>query len=758
VAAPGEKAHDSFMNLVPGTRLGHYELVGRIGSGGMGDVWKARDTRLDRDVAIKVLPGGSTDSADKRARFNREARAIAALNHPNIVTVYSVEETDALHFITMELVSGHSLEDILPAGGFELNRLLDIAIPLADAVAFAHERGIVHRDLKAANVMVTAEGRVKVLDFGLAKLTGTPRAATALTQEGVVMGTLPYMAPEQIQGADVDHRADIFSLGVVLYEMAAGSRPFTGEHSPALMYSILEEAPRPIAEIRAELPASLGDVIDRCLAKRPEQRYSGCREVRDDLDALRRGTLPVSIPPPSRTDTSIAVLPFDNMSPDPADEFFSDGITEEIINALAHLQGVRVAARTSSFAFKGKREDLRAVAGKLGVKTLLEGSVRKAGSKLRITAQLINAADGCHMWSERYDRELTDIFAIQDEIAGAIADKLRVELVRRPGERGARPGPRNLEAYELFLKGRVLHTRRGGALFESQACFEKAVELDPDMADAHALLADTYRLLSVYGMRPAMEMMPRSRAEAEKALAHNPSQVEGLTTLAGIFAHYDRDIAAAMPLWERALTIDPRHVRSLSERAINIAMMLPSDRPRAVRDARFATEIDSLNAWVTGMYAFVLAFDGQNDFAVDRARHAVSLDAQNFMARWALVATLMHARRYDEGFAAAEPALVMSGRHPYILTAVASAHAALGHADKADAVYQELLGRSRTGYVGHSWLAAAAASAGRMREAVGHAQRALAEKDAALVFVHDLPDWEAFRADPERMKMFGGAR
>jgi serine/threonine protein kinase/tetratricopeptide (TPR) repeat protein len=744
------------MILCPGTRLSHYELIERIGSGGMGDVWKARDTRLGRDVAVKVLPPGSADSADKRARFNREARAIAALNHPNIVTVYSVEEADDLHFITMELVSGCSLEALLPAGGFELARFLDIAIPLSEAIAFAHDHRIVHRDLKAANVMVTDNGRVKVLDFGLAKLAATEGTGTALTQDGVVMGTLPYMAPEQIQGAAVDHRADIFSLGVLLYEMAAGSRPFTGDNSPALMYSLLEETPRPLTEIRPDLPASLGDVIDRCLAKRPEQRYATCREVHDDLDALRRGTDTVSVPHSSRADTSIAVLPFDNMSPDPSDEFFSDGITEEIINALGHLQGVRVAARTSSFAFKGKREDLRGVGEKLGVKTLLEGSVRKAGSKLRITAQLVNAADGYHLWSERYDRELTDVFAIQDEIAGAIAAKLKVELVRRRSERALRAGPRNMEAYQLFLKGRVLHTRRGGSLMESRKCFEQAIALDPDMADAHALLADTYRLMAVYGMRPAMEMMPRSRVEAEKALASDPNQVEGLTTLAGIYAHYDRDLDLAMPLWERVLEIDPRHVRTLMERAINIALMRPRDRREAVHDARLATEIDSLNAWVTGMYAFVLAFDDQNDRAIETARHATELDGQNFMAHWSLVATLMHAGELESGLAAAEPALAMSGRHPYILTAVASAHAALGHTDKAEAVYQELLSRSQTGYVGHSWLAAAAASAGRMEVAVRHAAQAVAEKDASLVFVHDLPDWEAFRADPERMKIFAG--
>jgi serine/threonine-protein kinase len=571
------------------------------------------------------------------------------------------------------------------------------------------------------------------------------------------MGTLPYMSPEQIEGKDVDFRADIFSLGVLLHEMATGARPFTGDNAPALMYSILQETPKAVTDLRCDHPAHLNGIVGRCLEKLAERRYATCHAVHDDLDALQKGTSPATLSHPAHSDNSIAVLPFENMSPDPNDEFFSDGMTEEIINALAHLQGLRVAARTSCFAFKGRREDLRVVADKLGVRTVLEGSVRKAGSKLRITTQLINAADGCNLWSERYDRELTDVFAIQDEIAGAIADKLRIELIHRGAEQAPRPGPRNLEAYELFLKGRALQIRRGASLLESRACFERAVELDPDLAEAHALLADTYRLISLYGIRPAMEMMPRARAEAQRALERDPNQVEGQVTLASILAMYDRDIEGALPLWERALALNPVHVRALAERALNVAILKPADRPRAVRDARRAAEIDSLNAWAAGMYALVLAFDGQNDLSVEVAKRAVGLDTQNFMARWALVETLLHAGRHEEGLAAAEPALTMSGRHPYVLAAAASGHAALGRADQADAIYQELLSRSRTGYVGSAWLAAPAASAGRMDDARGHAARAVEELDSPLVFWRDLPDWEAFRADPACMKVFTDA-
>jgi serine/threonine-protein kinase len=478
------------------------------------------------------------------------------------------------------------------------------------------------------------------------------------------------------------------------------------------------------------------------LNKAPADRYEGAGAFAAALTAEE--------PADEGKSTSIAVLPFANMSADPEDEFFADGITEEIINVLAQLEGLRVTARTSCFAFKGKAEDLRTVGGKLGVGTVLEGSVRKAGSRLRVTTQLVNVADGYHLWSERYDRELTDVFAIQDEIANAIAAKLRVSLTKADADQPVRPGPANLEAYELFLKGRALQVRRGSSLLESLECFERAIELDPDLAEAHAWLADCYRLLAIYGMKPATEFMPRAREAAERALQRDPDQVEALATLANVTASYDWDFPASVAITDRALAKDPSHARALCERAITGAVNSGQRRARArwVADARRGTEIDPLSAWAAGMHAFCLAFAGRSDEAGVQARHAKELDSENFMARWSLVEALTLAGEYDEALAEAEPALRMSGRHPYALTAVVGAHWARGDADATSAMYQELVGRSRTGYIGASWLAAAAAAAGQLDEARTFAKKAVQERETFLLYWNALPDWAAFRSDP----------
>jgi TolB-like protein/Flp pilus assembly protein TadD len=488
--------------------------------------------------------------------------------------------------------------------------------------------------------------------------------------------------------------------------------------------------------------------------------------VEHQIDGLRKaglGIAPTSIAaapsapkgptasPEGSARPGIAVLPFANMSADPADEFFADGITEEIINALAQLPGLRVAARTSCFAFKGKHEDLRAVADKLGVGTVMEGSVRKSGTRLRITAQLINAGDGCHLWSERYDRELSDVFAMQDEIAGAIAAKLQLALTGKPAPRAA---PASAEAYQLLLKGRVLLNRRGRAILESRACLEQAVALDAGSAEAHALLGDCYRLHAMYGIAPPTEMMPRARASAEHALALDPEQVEALATLANIAATFDRDVAASAAFTDRALARDPAHVRALCERAIWLSLLdaNPGGFEQALLDLRRARSIDPLNAWAAAMQAFCLSFAGRPEEAVVPAREAMELDPDNFTAHWTMVLTLAGLARHDEALAAAEPALLMSGRNPRILAEVAAVHAARGDTEAAEAVYQEVRGRARTGYIGWAEQAAVAAAAGHLVEARALVQKAFEARDLYLMF-WKLAAWAPLRGDPESLKI-----
>ncbi len=551
-----------------GQTLAHYKITGKLGEGGMGEVYRAEDTELGREVALKLLPPEMAEKPKTLERFRREAKAVAALNHPNIVTIHSIESVDATHFLTMELVEGESLDHIIPPGGLPLARVFDIAIPLADALSSAHERGIVHRDLKPANVMITTENRIKVLDFGLAKLVEVPEAsdlkltaiptqATELTAEGMVMGTAPYMSPEQVEGRAMDHRTDIFSLGIVLYEMATGRRPFTGDTSAALVSSILRDSPPTVTEINESLPRHLARIIQHCLEKDLEARYQSAKDVRNELRSLRRevdsgvvttgsGSTPISAAPKStrpgryglwaaagftaililatgwwlgrgserapsaagqssadfgvgvaaaaRTDMpSVAVLPFANLSADPDNEYFTDGLTEELINALANVEGLRIPARTSVYALKGSNLDVQEIGSRLGVDNILEGSVRKAGDKLRISAQLIKVSDGFNLWSETYDREFSDVFVIQDEIADNIVEALQLTL--SPMEKQALRAERttDFKAYEYYLRGRGHYRRRTREDFESaREMFSKAIEIDPGYALAWAGMADTY--------------------------------------------------------------------------------------------------------------------------------------------------------------------------------------------------------------------------------------------------------------------------
>jgi TolB-like protein/tRNA A-37 threonylcarbamoyl transferase component Bud32/Tfp pilus assembly protein PilF len=535
----------------------------------MGVVYRAEDSELGREVALKLLPAEMADNPKRLERFRREAKAVAAINHPNIVTIHSIESTENTHFLTMELVEGESLDHLIPPGGMPLAKVFDVAIPLADALSSAHEQGIVHRDLKPANVMITGENRVKVLDFGLAKLvedpdaetgdhamTAFPTQATELTAEGMVMGTAPYMSPEQVEGRAMDHRTDIFSLGIVLYEMATGKRPFAGDTSAALVSSILRDSPPTVTEINESLPRHLARIIQHCLEKDPESRYQSAKDVRNELRSLRRevdsgtvttgsGAVHISAPRSAGTRRyglwaaaavaavgilaagwwlgggsekapavgdgraggfgadvaaaawsdmpSVAVLPFANLSADPDNEYFTDGLTEELIGALANVEGLRIPARTSVYALKGTNFDIQEIGRRLGVDNILEGSVRKEGDQLRISAQLIKVSDGFNLWSETYDREFSDVFVIQDEIAGNIVEALQLTL--SPVEQQALRSERttDFKAYEYYLRGRGHYRRRTRADFDSaREMFQNAIEIDAGYALAWAGLADTY--------------------------------------------------------------------------------------------------------------------------------------------------------------------------------------------------------------------------------------------------------------------------
>jgi serine/threonine-protein kinase len=741
------------VTLAAGRRIGPYEILAPLGAGGMGEVFRARDTRLGREVAIKALPASFAGDPERLARFEREARSLATLNHPNIAAIYGLEDSGGAPHLVLELVEGETLARRLERGPLPVGEALELCIQLAAAIEAAHERGIVHRDLKPGNLMRTPSGALKVLDFGLAKESGPRPGALDLSQSptvampagataaGIILGTAAYMSPEQARGREVDRRTDVWSFGCILFESLAGRPAFEGGTVSDLIARILEREPDWTA-LPPGLPARAGDVLRRCLRKDANERPRDIRDVRLALAEVAAGGSGTG----AAREQSIAVLPFVHAG-GAEDEFFADGITEEILNALAQLEGLRVAARTSSFAFKGRREDLRQVGEKLNVATVLEGSVRRSGSRLRITAQLVNVQDGYQLWSERYDREMTDVFAVQDEIAGAIAAKLKLSLADG-SERGAARGTTSVEAYALFLKGRALQYRRGRGIVEARACFEQAVALDPRYADALAWLADSYRLMGTFNVVPTAQVMPRARAAAERALAIDPGSAEAHATLASVEAQYERAYAQAMRSWERALGIDPRNVRARCERALWAVGFGGLGHAEATAEVERAVADDPLNAWAYGMLSLQHGMAGRHAEGVAAARRSIEMDARSYMAQWSLLRSLAWAGEHAQVLELAPAHLLESGRHLWTLGALAMAYASAGRPDLARAVYDELDARSRMEFVAPAWRAAVAGAAGRLDEGIRLLASAVEERDPFCIFMNAMPVWGPLRGHP----------
>jgi serine/threonine protein kinase len=600
----------------PGTALGPYELIGRLGAGGMGEVWKARDTRVDRLVAIKRL------NAEHAERFKREARAIAALNHPHICQLYDVGPD----YLVMEYIDGPIL-----TGPMRVPDAQRLAGQIAKALAAAHRKGIVHRDLKPANILVSESG-AKLLDFGLALIDGPASVdatmSVALSQPGAVVGTVAYMSPEQAQGHTVDVRSDVFSFGAVLYEMLSGRRAFGRETAIASLSAVVNDVPAPL-----DAPATLERVVSRCLAKHPRDRFQSMTEVAAALEqTLNRS---------SSQHPSIAVLPFANMSRDADDEYFSDGLAEEIINLLTKVPNLKVTARTSSFAFRGKEQDIRRIGDALGVRTILEGSVRRAGSRIRVTAQLINTDDGYHLWSERYDRELTDVFAIQDDIAEAIAGALKTTLVARP----AKHTP-SVPAYEALLKARQLvraYTPEAHAR-ASDYC-RQAIEIDPQYAAAYAFLAFINLHSTTHTGRRMPEVAPEIRRAAARALELDPLETQPHFLLGAVAFAHDYN-------WSEA------------EREFEIALGSPSAPAEA--------------HWIRSCFLSTFA---RFEESTAEMRRAVELDPLTLLWRGVLLAHLVCAGKYDEALDEGRKGLPNNEIHP--LLGIAEAYLALGRLDEA---------------------------------------------------------------------------
>ncbi len=766
------------MALPPGSRLGLYEILAPLGAGGMGEVYRARDSRLGRDVAVKVLPEEFFEGEERRQRFEREAKLLAALNHPNIAAIYSFEEIPSFpsssspcDVMVMELIEGETLRALLAGGALPMKKVLRIAAQVADGLAKAHGAGIVHRDLKPENVMVTDDGFAKILDFGLAKVskkeTG-PSGATVstlskMTEPGTVLGTVAYMSPEQALGGAVDFRSDQFSFGSVLYEMLTGKRAFARESAPETMTAIIREEPEPVERGAPEASVALRWIVERCLAKDPDERYGSTRDLARDLARLGDGALETDRPaalvggPAAAGIPSVAVLPFVNMSADPENEFFADGITEDVIAHLARIRTLRVTSRTSVMAFKRREQSLREIGAALGVGVLVEGSVRRSRNRVRIVAQLVDPRTDAPLWTETYDRDLDDVFAIQTDVALQIAGALKAELTLEERARIGRRPTRDLEAYQLYLKGRhefVKFTSAG--LKESLALFEQAVARDPLFALAYAAIAQAHTESVNGGIDRVVpsEAFARAQQAVDHALALDDGLPEAHDVVGLLRFTRDYDWKGAEDEFRLAIKLSPGSADVYQHLGWLCSAQVRFDESLAL--LRRARELDPLA--IRSDYANELMRAGRTEEALAEAHRALALDPSYPRLHSLLGWACLTLGRTAEGLAALERAVELSNVALF-RAQLGQALGVLGHEARARAILAELEALARTQYVAAYYLAHVHTGLGERDAAIDCLERALEERSGAVYGIKgsflfaSLRDHPRFQALLRRMNL-----
>lgn len=751
-----------------GQSFGPYQIDARGGFGGMGEVYLAQDSRLQRKVALKMLPDNFTRDNERVRRFQQEARAVSALNHPNILTIYEIGQIDARHFIATEFIEGDTLRQRMTRMQMKIAEVLDVATQVAGALSAAHQAGIVHRDIKPENIMLRPDGVVKVLDFGLAKLTEQKwndlEAETLIqTQQGIVMGTANYMSPEQARGLKVDTRSDIFSLGVVIYETLTGHVPFPGQTMTDVLASILMLEPPSLSQSAAGVPDELQRIVQNALQKDKEQRYQTAGELLSDLKVLKQ-SLDFELEPErsnlrlkttstrrlgrsakTKAIKSLAVLPLTNVSDDPNMEYFSDGVTESIINALSQLPNLRVVARSTVFRYKGQESDPKEVGQQLGVRAVLTGRVRQAGDELMIAAELIDVTNDAHLWGEHYSRKLSDIFAVQEEIAKEISEKLRLKLTPAEQKRLTMRSTESAEAYQLYLKGRFFWNKRTQeGLRQSMAYFQQAIEKDPTYAAAYAGISDCNTVFVVRHGMSSKEGLPRAKAAAMKALEIDNALAEAHTSLAHAMLH-DWEWAEAEREFQRALELNPGDA---SAHSFFSEYLLAVERiDEAIEEIKKAQEIDPLSLIINTIVAWAFYFAGQYDEAIIQCHKALEIDSSFSWAHYRLGQAYEGKEMFAESIAELEKAKELYPGNTEILAALAHAYAASGSKTKAQEILHELQEESDRGSCSAYDIALIHSGLGDNDQAFHWLEKAYQEHDGSIIHLKADPRLDGLHSD-----------
>jgi serine/threonine-protein kinase len=750
-----------------GKIISHYRILDQLGEGGMGVVYKAHDTRLDRPVALKFLPPDLTRDPEARERFIHEAKAASALQHPNICTIHDIDETTDNHlFIVMDCYEGETLRQKIERGPLKLDEACDLALQIGQGLAEAHQHGIVHRDVKPANILITKSGVAKILDFGLAKLAGQTR----LTKAGSTLGTVAYMSLEQARGEEADSRTDIWSLGVVLYEMVTGQRPFKGDYDNAVMYSILNAEPEAVTGLRSGVPMELERIANKCLEKSPAERYQHVDDLLADLRSIKRrletGERPSKAGFPKRLKRraliryggvavvlvavilgvvyfflptrevfdSIAVLPLENLSGDPSQEYFSDGMTDALITELQKIRSLRVISRTSVKQYKGTKKTLPEIARELNVKAVVEGSVLRDADNVRINVQLIQASPEKHLWGNAFDRNMRNILALQSEVARGIAQEIEIKITPQERLEIAKSRSVNAHAYEAFLHGRYYSDRRTEeSLRKSIQYFERAIEIDSNYALAYAGVADSYNLLARYGYVFPKEAYLKAKAAARRALELDNTLAEAFTSQAFLHWYYEFDPQAAEYNFKRAIELNPGYETAYHWYALCLSSLGRHDE--AIREITRARELDPLSLIINTNVAYAHYFAGKYDKAVEQFRRTIEMDSTFGLAHLRLGLTYEELGNLNEGIVEFQKAMQFAEGTTEAIAGLGHAYAVAGREKDARKILTDLITMRSKRYVSPYGIAVVYAGLSDKDEAFQWLEKATGEHDSWLAWI-----------------------